>query len=43
MGGISAERFAAIVRNAELSEQTLDTLDDLIERRRADPAGIPEL
>lgn len=41
-GGISAEHFAVIVRDAEVSEQTLDTLDDLIERRRADPAGVPE-
>lgn len=42
-GGISARRFAQVVRESEVGESTLDAIDDLIERRRDDPAGAPEL
>lgn len=42
-GGISARQFAQLVRDVEVAEPTLDAIDDLIERRRADLAGVPEL
>lgn len=42
-GGISARQFAELVREAEVAEPTLDAIDDLIERRRDDLAGVPEL
>lgn len=42
-GGIGAEHFAEIVRQADVPEPTLDGIDELIERRGADLAGAPEL
>ena len=42
-GGISARHFAEVVRGTGVAERTLDAIDDLVDRRRADPAGAPDL